>query len=64
MAKMGQFYLNIKEEYESATESIRGLDDELKVVRVDQEKRRKEYATKEEDKDPKDRFFSTYRETR
>lgn len=45
MAKMGQFYLNIKEEYESATESIRGLDDELRVNTHYQEKRRKEPAT-------------------
>lgn len=31
MTKMGQFYLDIKEEYETATESIAGLDDELMV---------------------------------
>lgn len=28
---MGQFYLEIKEEYETATESINGLDEELQV---------------------------------
>lgn len=54
MTKMGQFYLNIKEEYESATESIRGLDDELKVGSSDLETRRKEHPAQEEDQDSED----------
>jgi predicted nucleic acid-binding Zn-ribbon protein len=31
MTRMGHFYLETKEEYETATESINGLDDELQV---------------------------------